>query len=229
MSSSGEIAVDINRRATIELHEAARDLRMQFIRDVFSTAQLALLKQDEHFDELSVDFATPDLDKRYDYYVLEDFIHLPIDRPEAQHSLSVYLTGPLQEVGQKPSLTLYVPCSEEVTIDEHSDHSLLVEPDFVVVRELRTTGSDAWYIVHEDGVLPYIPEAVSGQEHRADELPDDDITEEQMALMIIAMGSKKVDSGVSLISHLREQLVEMSLTVQRSVKDGKVTDHEAES
>lgn len=210
-----------NRQVEQELNGVAREQRLRLINDAFNIVSLALGVQDVEHDLLAVN-DIPEEEKVYTFFVLEDYSHLPFDNYGDEHCMVVQLGDEVIEGQSQTRLMLFVPCPPEVTVDEHCDPSMFKVPGFIALKETTKSGLEAWYIVDENDVTPYIPEVESGEELRADDMIDDDISTE----MIMRGISKQVDSRLALLAHIRESLVNMKLFPQRFVTMGEIVEAE---
>lgn len=210
-----------NRQVEQELNGVAREQRLRLISDAFNIVSLALGVQDVEHDLLAVN-DIPEEEKVYRFFVLEDYSHLPFDNYGDEHCMVVKLGDEVYEDQAQTSLMLFVPCPPEVTVDEHCDPSMFKAPSYIALKETTKNGLVAWYIVDGNDVTPYIPEVESGEELRADDMIDDDISSE----MIMRGIEKQVDSKLALLAHIRESLVNMKLHPQRYVALGEIIDVE---
>ncbi|HMS31190.1 MAG TPA: hypothetical protein PJ984_02220 [Candidatus Saccharibacteria bacterium] len=206
-------AEEINTRAAGELHESATDLRAKFIRDVFEVTTETLSKQDEELDALAESGYQDG--SILEYWVLEDYAALPFSNEEPQKALVTKIIK--EDYGVDftvEEMTLFLPIKDEVTLDEHTDLNSIQQPGFVVVRRSYPDGIEAWYIVRQDGIIPYVPEEESGGETTADSFDSDDITDELIARQLL----RRTDTGISTIARLREDFVNFTQVIQRRVQ-----------
>ncbi len=215
-------AEEINHRAVGELAESAGALRVAFMRDSLELTKELLNQQESGFDAIAVqDYPEGSV---LNYWVLEDEISLPFIGEEPQSAITSYIAK--EDYGltleTKNDMMIFVPVEKGTRLDESLNIDDIKMPDFIAIRRGFSNGSVAWYIVRQEGVIPYVPEYESGGETKADEFVADDITDE----LIHRELSMKVDTGIGLIGQIREDFVNFDRQIQRKVLllDGKYTE-----